>query len=64
MTTSAERQRAYRQRQAAKGLVPVNGLVPSHLEAQVLDLLRVLRDNPHLELASLRDSVSGKYVRL
>lgn len=66
MATSAERQRAFRLRKKAEGLVQVTGLVPRNAQADVMILMQMLRENPNLELAvqCLRDTETGRFVRI
>jgi hypothetical protein len=60
--TNAERSRAFKRRRAAEGIVQINVRVPERHRGAMLQLAEMLRDNPALELATLRDTVSGKLV--
>lgn len=62
--TPAQRQKAFRQKMADKGLVPVTGYVPAHLAGEMMAIMKQLADNPHLEPALLRDTISGRLVRV
>lgn len=62
--SSAERQREFRKRKQAAGLVPVSLLLPSrHLGAFLL-LAERLRNDPDLEIGSVRNSRSGRLEKL
>lgn len=64
MATSAERQRAHRARLAELGLVPISGVAPRASVAQLQMLMDALRINPDLEIVTLRDTKTGKFVAI
>lgn len=64
MATTAERQRAFRKRLAAEGLKTVTVIVPEHAAWEVSCLAEALRDNPNLELVTLRDTRTGRFVKI
>jgi hypothetical protein len=49
MSTSAERQKALRQRRTEQGLVQCNGWVHPHQYAKLQLLMKALLDNPDLD---------------
>lgn len=64
MATNAERQAAFRARRKAEdGTVQCNGLVPKSARAEVLLLMKRLREDPSLEIA-VRSKVTGRFERL
>lgn len=64
MATAAERQKAFRKSMKEKGLTPVTGYVPAHLAGEMMAIMKQLCDNQHLEPALLRDTVSGRLVKV
>ena len=60
---SRNRQAAFRERMVKAGLVQVSAWVHSHQEADVLNYLRHLRENPGLSPGPLRDPATGRLVR-
>jgi hypothetical protein len=58
--TSAERQRAYRARQAAAGLVPLTIMIPESAIPEMRMLAEVLCAHPRMAPAMVRDEASGK----
>jgi hypothetical protein len=62
--TNAERQRRFREMRATEGLTTVSGLVYEHQAAAVREMLRHMRDHPELEVCTLRDTETGRYVRV
>lgn len=64
MATAAERQKAFRKSMKEKGLIPVTGYVPAHLAGEIMAMMRQLAEHKHLEPALLRDTVTGKLVKM
>lgn len=62
--TNAERQARFRERKLQAGYKSVTVLVPVYRFADFGVALQLLRDNPHLEVASLRDTRTGRFVSL
>lgn len=63
MATAAERQREFRKRMKAKGLVPISAYVPAEQAAQVmLQLARLCDEGVTLELGPLRNYSTGKLI--
>ncbi len=63
MASSAERQKAFRQRMRDKGLVPITTYVPADQAADVTEkLARLCDEGVTLELGPLRNYVTGKLV--
>lgn len=63
MSTSAERQRKFRERKRELGLAPVTVLVPAELVADIQEAARQLCASRGLELGPLRESATGKLVK-
>lgn len=63
MSTSAERQAAFRRRMEADGYVQVTGWVPSNTASDIMEVMRRLRENSNLEVACFRDTLTGRMVR-
>ena len=63
MSSSAERQRRFRARARALGVVQITGYVPASQAAAVRRLMEALLENRGLELGSLKDVKTGRYVR-
>jgi len=49
---------------ADKGLKPVTGYVPENQVGAIMEFMKFMADNPHLEPALLRDTVSGRLVKV
>lgn len=64
MATSAERQKKHREQMRLNGLLPVTAYVPEWQRGDVQAILRLLAERPHLEIAVLRDTVTGQYVSI
>lgn len=64
MATTKERQASYRQRLEAEGKTSASGVVHRHQLPDVLALMRLLRDNPDLEIGLLRNVRTGRYQKL
>lgn len=64
MATSAERQRAFRERQRAAGLTAFAALVPSRHVGALADLVRRLREDESLEIGPLRNTRTGRLEKL
>jgi hypothetical protein len=63
MASAAERQAAYRARQAIKGVRPVTVMVPEgHVDAFKV-LAGMLAENPNLIIGTLRNVQNGQLVR-
>jgi len=63
MASNTERQQAYRERMEAKGFTTVSGLVPKEQAGSIRALLRLIQENPNLEIATLRDRATGRMVK-
>lgn len=63
MTTSAERQKRFRQSMQEQGLVQVNVWVPALRAADFVISAQMIRDNPNLALGPMRDDASGQLVK-
>lgn len=55
---------AFKERMQAQGLRQVNVWVPADKAANIQILAEMLRDNEALDVGPLRDTLSGKLVRL
>lgn len=62
MSSSAERQAAFRQRLKEKGIVPLTIFVPSRYAADFNEAARICRDNPAIGLGPMRHEATGKLV--
>lgn len=62
--TNAERQRAFKVRMTAQGLVQVNVWVPAGAVADIQRAAELIRANPQLNVARLADTITGKLVGL
>lgn len=61
--TNAERQAKANRKRKASGLGKAQGWVHSHQVADIQMIMRMLRENPGLELGPLRDTRTGKLVK-
>lgn len=64
MATTAERQKAYRDKLVASGMRQTAGFVHEHQVSGVVALMAALRANPDLEVAQVRDRKTGRIVRV
>jgi hypothetical protein len=64
MATNTERQREYRKRRRAAGLVPVTGFVPAALSGEIMRLMQRLAENRDLELGPVRNVRTGRLERI
>lgn len=64
MATAKERQAAFRARMKAEGKVTVTGIVHEHQMADLMQLMKLLRDNPDLEVGLVRNTKTGRYRKL
>lgn len=62
--TTAERQRAYRQRQKQKGLVTFTALVHEQQIPELQSAIDLLKADPHLVVALLRSNQTGRYKKV
>ena len=62
--TNAERQRAFRQRKRAEGLVACAVMVPAAQAAVIMMIAERMREDRNLTVSVLRDEVSGRLVKL
>lgn len=63
MSSSATRQRAYRERMKEQGFVQITIWVPAHVAADMVVIANQLSGNGSLELGPLRDTLTGKLVK-
>lgn len=64
MTPNSQRQKAFRDRQARKGLVSVTVFVPYETRGDINALATALANNPDLTVATLRDKKTGRLVSI
>lgn len=64
MATSAERQRAFRARKRAEGLVAFNAMVPANQVGALMELVNQLCGDRDLEVSGPRSARSGRLVKL
>lgn len=64
MATNAERQRAFRARKRAEGLVACTVMVPDEQFAVLQMIAERMRANPNLTVSVLRDQLTGRLVKL
>ena len=62
--TNAERQRAFRARKRAEGLVACTVMVPADQFAVIQMIAERMREDRNLTVSVLRDGVSGRLVKL
>lgn len=62
--TNAERQKAFRARKRAEGLVACTVMVPHDQFAVIQMIAGRMREDRNLTLSVLRDGVSGRLVKL
>lgn len=60
MSTSAERQTAFRQRQAAKGIIPVTVWAPAGRAGAIREAAERMLENGDLTIDVLRNERTGK----
>jgi hypothetical protein len=59
---AAKRQREFRARLEEQGLVSVTGFVPAHLAGELRDIMRILCENPDLEVGTFRNTKTGVFI--
>jgi hypothetical protein len=65
MATATERMRRWRERnRTERGLKTVTVEVPHHLEPELRLIAQALRSNPGLTFGPLKDSASGRLVKV
>ena len=62
--TNAERQRAFRARRRAEGLVSCTVQVPADQAAVIMMIAERMRSDRNLTVSVLRDQASGRLVKL
>lgn len=62
--TSAERQRAFRERKLAEGLSALTVIAPKRHHAALAMLVKRLAEDPNLELGALRNTRTGRLEKL
>lgn len=63
-TPAKDRVRAWRARLLEQGFVPVTVIVPAECAPSLQEAAEVMRHHPHLHVARLVDTKSGKLVGL
>lgn len=62
--TNTERQRAFRAKMKARGGAQVHGWVYRHQSPDLQALIKFLGSNPDLEVGPVRDTRTGKLVKI
>ena len=60
--SSKDRAKAFKQRQRDAGLEQCNVWVPAGMVADIQIVAALMRENPNLELGTLRDVITGRLV--
>lgn len=63
MSTSAERQKRWRERMGKTGMVQLNLWLPARVYADFVQAAELCRSNPDLGLGPMRNEATGKLVK-